>query len=144
MVDDLRSGQIEHQLLTALRPGPTDDPDRPVRVGGEQLAALADHLGFDPQPEAEAERLDPPSQTVDPVGQLAPVDDPVPERARVIVTGAEPAVVEDKQLDPEVAGDAGDIDQLRLIEVEVRPFPVVDQDRPRPIAPGSPGQALAV
>ena len=43
-------------------------------------------------------------QPVEPVRQLAPVDDPVAERAVVGVALAEPAVVEDEQLDAEVLG----------------------------------------
>ena len=38
-----------------------------------------------------------------PSGSFAPVDEPVAERGRVVVAGAEPAVVEDEQLDAELA-----------------------------------------
>ena len=67
VVDDLRPAEVEDELLAALRPRPAGDADRPVRMGREQLAPLADHLRLDPDPEAEAERLDPPGEAVDPV-----------------------------------------------------------------------------
>jgi hypothetical protein len=69
-------------------------------VGLEQAAALADHLRLDPQAEADAQVRDPACQAVDPVGQLASIHEPVAEGRGVVVTGAEPAVVEDEQLDP--------------------------------------------
>ncbi len=71
---------VEDELLAALRPRPAGDADRPVRVRLEQPALLADHLGLDPQTEPDAERLDLGRQAVETVGQLAPVDEPVPER----------------------------------------------------------------
>ena len=84
-------------------------PGRPTPIAqsgcvGEQPAALADHLWLDPQAELHAQAGDRAGQPVDPVGQLAPVDGPVAERAGVVVPRAEPAVVEHEQLDPEVMG----------------------------------------
>ena len=76
-----------------------------------------------------------------PVRELAAVDEPVAERAVVVVALAEPAVVEHEQLDPEVAGDLGDRDEPVLVEVEVGALPVVHEDRPRPVAPRSRGRA---
>ena len=81
--------------------------------------SAADHLRLDPQAEAEPERGDPPGEAVEPVGQLAPVDDPVAERAVVGIALAEPAVVEDEQLDAEVACRRGDRDEPVGVEVEV-------------------------
>ena len=135
MVDDLRARQIEDVLLAALRPRPARDPDRPVRVRLEQQAATADHLGLDPQPECQAERLDRPGEAVDAAGELAPIDDPVAERESFGVARAEPAVVEHEQLDAEVARRGRDLEQPRLVEVEVGRLPVVEQDRPRRVAP---------
>ena len=104
MVDDLGSGEVEHQLLAALRPRPARRADRPVRVTLEQAAARTDHLGLDPQAELEAQRLDLRRQRAKPARELAPINDPVAERAVVAVSLAEPAVVEDEQLDAEVRG----------------------------------------
>ena len=144
VVDDLRPGQVEHVLAAMLGSRPAGHADCPVRMLGKQPAALADHLRLDPQAELHAQGGDLAGQAVDPVGQLAPVDGPVAERAGVVVAGPEPAVVEDEQLDPQVAGDLGDGQQLGLVEVEVGSFPVIDQDRPRPVAPVAPGESLAV
>ena len=144
MVDDLRAAHVEDELLPALGPWPAGHADRPVRVGREEVAARAHHLGLDPQPEEHAERLDPPGDAGDPVRQLAQVDGPVAERGRVVVALAEPAVVEHEQLDAELVGDPGDLDELVLGELEVRPLPVVDEHRPRPVAPDAAGEPLAV
>src|SRR5439155_6940704 len=112
-------------------------------MGGEQLALLADHLGLDPDAEPQPEIRNPPGGPVDPVRQLPAIDDPVAERRCVVVPLPEPAVVEDEQLDPEIAGDRRDRDEPLLVEVEVRALPVVDEDRPRPIAPGAAGEPPA-
>ena len=53
------------------------------------------------------------------VGQLAGVDEPVAERESVLVALAEPAVVEDEQLDAQVARRCRDREQLVGVEVEV-------------------------
>ena len=79
-----------------------------------------------------------------PSGQLAAIDEPVAERGRVVVAGAEPAVVEHEQLDAEVARRRGDLDQAVGVEAEVGGLPVVDQDRPRPVTPVPARQAVAV
>ena len=144
VVDDLGAAHVEDQLLAALGPRPAGDADRPVRVGAEQLAVRADHLGLDPEPEVEPERGDPLGDAVEPVGQLRPVDEPVAERGGVVVAGAEPAVVEDEQLDAELARRRGDRDEPVGVEVEVGPLPVVDEDRPRAVAPDAAGEPLAV
>jgi hypothetical protein len=81
----------------------------------EEQAARADHLGLDPQAEAHAERLDPVGHAGDPVRQLAQVDGPVAERGRVVVALAEPAVVEDEQLDAQL-GRPRDLDELVLVK----------------------------
>ena len=143
VVDDLGPAHVEDELLAALGPLPAGDADRPVRVSLEQLAALADHLGLDPQAELQAERLDRAGQPVDAVGQLAAVDEPVAERRRVVVALPEPAVVEDEQLDPQLLRDGRHREEPIGVEIEVRALPVVDQHRPRPIAPRAAGQPLA-
>ncbi len=143
MLDDLRPAHVENELLAALGLLSARHADRPVRVGREQLAILADHLRLDPKPEPQAERLDRARQPVDPVGQLAAVDEPVAERGRVVVALSEPAVVEDEQLDPQFAGDGRHRQQPLGVEVEVRALPVVDLDRPRPVAPRPAGEPIS-
>ncbi len=144
VVDDLRPREVEDELLAALGPGPARDPDRPVRMRLEQPASLADHLGLDPHPEAQAQRLDLPGEPVDAAGELAPVDDPVAERRIVGIPLAEPPVIEDEQLDPEVARGGRDLEQPGLVEVEVGRLPGVEQDRPRRVAPRPPREPLAI
>src|SRR4051794_27436881 len=144
MVDDLRPRHVEHELLPALGAWAARDADGPVRVRLVQLAALADHLGLDPQTESDPERLDLRRNTVEAAGQLPPVDEPVAERRVVRIALAEPAVVEDEQLDTEVARGRGDLDELRLIEAEVGCLPVVEEDRPRPASPAPARQPVAI
>ncbi len=144
VVDDLRARHVQDELLAALGPWPAGDPDRPVRVRLEQAAAPADHLGLDPEAEPETEGLDLRGDAVEAVRQLSPVHEPVAERRVVRVTLAEPAIVEDEQLDPEIAGGRRDLDQLRFVEVEVGRLPVVEDDRPRCVAPPPARQPLAV
>ena len=113
-------------------------------MGPEQVAVRADHLGLDPEAEGEPEVGDVAGDPVEPVGQLAPVDDPVAERAVVRVAVTEPAVVEDEQLDPEVPCRGGDADQPLGVEVEVGRLPVVEQDGALAIAPRAPGETRPV
>ena len=131
-------------LLTALGPVSAVDADDPLGMGAIEVAVRADHLRLDPQTEAKPEVRDRTSDAVDPVGQLAPIDDPVAERAIVRIALAEPAVVEHEELHAEVARGRGDPDEPVVVEVEVGPFPVVEDDRPRPIAPPTARQSLAI
>ena len=122
-------------------------PGMPIAQSGwaaEQLAVRADHLGLDPDPEAEPERRDPLARR--PRARRAACAGRRPSRpaSRVVVARAEPAVVEDEQLDAEVARRGRDRDQPVGVEVEVGRLPVVDEDRPRPVAPGAARQPLAV
>ena len=143
VVHHVRAGHVEHELLAALRPRPAGDAERPVRVLGEQPAPRVDHLGLDPQAELEAQVEDPSRHGLQPARQLAPVDDPVAERARVVVPLPEPAVVEDEELDPQVARRGRHLDQGVLGEVEVDALPAVEEDRPGAIPPRAPGQPPA-
>ena len=102
-IDDLAARVVEDELLPALGPRTSGHTDGPVRVLLEQAAVLGDHLGFDPQTEPDAEFLHSLGQGRQPVGQLARIDEPVAERGRGVVPGAEPAVVEDEQLGPQIA-----------------------------------------
>ena len=120
VVDDLRPGQVEDELLAALGPRPAGDADRPVRVRGEQLGSRSLTISgsiHSPKRRPSASTLR--GEPVEAVRQLAPVDEPVAERGRVVVARAEPAVVEDEQLDAEVARRRRHLEQLRLVEVEV-------------------------
>ena len=110
----------------------------------EESAVRADHLGLDPDPEAEPQRLDPGGDAGEAVRELARVDEPVAERRRVVVARTEPSVIEDEQLDAKIARRLGDPQQLRLVEVEIGRLPVVDEDRPRGVAPGATGEPVAV
>ena len=144
VVDHLRPRHVQDVLLAALRPRPSGDADRPIGVRLEQPTPLADHLRLDPQTEGHPERLDLRAKSVEAAWQLAAVHGPIAERGRVRVALAEPAVVEDEQFDPEVARCGRDLEELRLVEAEIGRLPVIDEDRPRRIAPPSTRQPLAV
>ena len=144
VVHDLGPRVVEHQLLPALRPPAAGDADRPVGVGAEQVAVRVDHLGLDPDAELQPQALDVPDQRLDPARQLAPVDDPVAERRVVVVATAEPAVVEDEQLDAQGLGSPRDAHDPVVVEVEVGRLPVVEDDGARAVAPRAARQPLAV
>ena len=126
MVDDLGTRHVQDELLAALGPRPARDPDRPVRMRLEQLAVLADHLGLDPQPEPEAERLDLPGEAVDPVGSLRRSTNQSP--SEVVSSSRSPNQPSSRtnSSTPRSRAAVGDLEELRLVEVEVGRLPVVD------------------
>ena len=140
VVDHVGPAHVEDELLPAFRPRATGDADRPVRVRPVQIAVHADHLRFDPDPESDPKLRDPAADPGEPVGQLAQIRDPVAKRAVVRVAVPEPAIVEDEQLDPQVATGSRDLDEAVGVEVEVRALPVVEEDRPCSIPPHAASQ----
>jgi hypothetical protein len=113
-------------------------------VGGVELAALAHHLRLDPDPEAKPERLDLAGDSFDPAGELGQIGRPVAKGTGVTVASTEPAVVENENLDPQPLRRGRDLQQLGLVEVVVRRLPVVDDDRPRGIAPDAARESIAI
>ena len=88
------------------------------------------HLGLEPQPELHPELVHPVDQgaeTARPdVGRHLPVTEP----GTVVASGAEPAVVQDVTLDPQLGGAFGQRQQLLQVVVEIDRLPDVQRHRP--------------
>ena len=146
----LREGPVEHRCLELAHVGPqrvecelvamlswrATVAQHPVGMGVVQLRDGVDHLGFEPDAEA-----DPPvdgrlRERSESRRQLHRVAVPVAQAGRVVVAGerrAEPAVVEQEQLGADVRTAVDQLDDAGLVEVEERRLPVVRHDRPHPL-----------
>ena len=132
VLPDLPAGEVQGQLAAPPGVRPPRNPQRPVGMGPVEVAVLADHLRLNPDAEGHAQLLDPGHQGLQTAGELLPVDNPVPQTAPVAVSGAEPAVVHDKQLDVQRGGGLGDAHQLVGVEAELGGLPVVNEHRAAP------------
>src|SRR5664280_2153835 len=112
MIDDLMAGHVEDELVASFRARTCRNADYPIGVVGVQLAALADHLRLDPDPEAKPERLDLASDSFDPAGELGQIGRPVAKGAGVTVASTEPAVVANENPYPQLLRRGRDLQQL--------------------------------
>ena len=54
---------------------------------------------------------------------------PVTERGRILPATAEPAIIEDKPLDPEISRLRSELNETGFIEVEIASFPSIEMYR---------------
>ena len=131
-LERVRTGEVEHQLVTAEHGLVARCLQHPVGMFAVQVAVGADHLGLDPQAELQPE----PAYVVDQRGEPVGVDvgrhPPVAERRGVVAAAGEPAVVEHEPFGAHERGAIGQRAQASEIVVEVHRFPGVDQHRSRP------------
>ncbi|MNJ49661.1 hypothetical protein D3C77_449060 [compost metagenome] len=90
------AGVIEHELVASGRARPIRHMDDPIWVIAVKLAVFINHLGLEPKAELHAETCDPIPKLPEAAGQLLPIDVPIAQRRRVIVTFAEPPVIQNK------------------------------------------------
>ena len=124
--------QVELELESLESPLTAGLGDDPVGVVAVERGGRVDHLRFDPHAEADAGLRSGASDGFQPVGQLASVDHPVAQSGLVVVTRelvAEPAVVEQEQLGPDLGGLGAEACEARLVEREPGRLPVVRHDR---------------
>ena len=93
-----------------------------------EVRVYGHHLRLEPEAELEAALVRTLRHALQAALELLHVDNPVAERAVVVLTLAEPAVVKHHELDAEVFGTGREIVHLRIVEVKVRRLPVVDED----------------
>ena len=127
--------------LALVAPGHMDDP---VRVRAVEITVLIDHLKLEPETELDSDLLHLLRQPVDTGRQLLKVAIPVSKTAVVIISCAEPAVVEDKEFNADFFGLPRHREQLLLCEIEVSPLPVIEQDRALLISPLTAGESRSV
>src|ERR1035437_1075089 len=111
MVDDLMAGHVQNELVAPFGVRTCGNADCPIGVVGVQLAALADHLGLDPDPKAKAQRLDLAADSFEAAGELGPIGGPVTKGAVVVVASTEPAVIENEHLNPQALRRGRDLEQ---------------------------------
>ena len=128
-IGDLGIAQVKDPLVTTLAVEAFGNRRRPVGVLPIQAAVDVDHFRLDPDAEAESEIGDLFTQTFQPTGQLLGIGVPVAEGAGIVAAVAEPAVVHDEQLDPELFSRFRHGDQIAFADIEVGRFPRVEQDR---------------
>jgi hypothetical protein len=102
-------------------------------VGPGEIGVGADHLGLDPQPELHVEAPYVVDERVQAVRPHLLVDVPVPQAGGVTASVAEPTVVEDEALDPDLRRQVGERPEPVHVVIEVDRLPGVEDDRPGPV-----------
>gem|GEM_PF-4149774 len=115
--------------MPALARGLAGHAQHPLGVGAREVAALVDHLRFDPDAGAHPEPRDPRGEGPQPRRELLRVDGVVAEAARVVVATGEPAVVDHEEFDAELRGLLREAQLPLLVVVEVGRLPRVVDDR---------------
>ena len=111
-------------------------------MGPVEVAVLRDALRLKPQAEQQAGVGNPLHQFRQGAAQLLLVGEPVPQAGMVIVSLAEPAVVQHKEFHPQLGGLLGHGHQFVPGEIEIGALPAVQQDRPAPAGPLAPADMV--
>jgi hypothetical protein len=99
-----------------------------VRAG--DVAVAVDHLGFEPQAELHAKRVDGLHQRVESGGPHVRGDHPVAKPGGVVAARTEPPVVEHVPLDSDGCCPLGQVDEFVRVVAEVNGFPYIERYRP--------------
>ena len=127
---NLRVAQVEDQLVAEVIFLAVGKFEYPVRMLFVQFAFRADHLRLQPDPELNSGAFGLFNQVAKAVRQLFDVLLPVAQPGAVVVARvfvAEPAVVEQKQVNAQLLAVFKQRGQLFFVEVEIRRFPVVQE-----------------
>ena len=126
---DIRTGHIDHVLLTCDGAVASGNMDAPVGMRTIKVGVRRDHFGFVPDTELETEGIHTVNQHTETARKLVFVDIPVTERAVVGISDAEPAVVHNEHFDADFLGTFREGNELVGVKAEVSCFPAVDEKR---------------
>ena len=118
VVTNIRTGEIQHELIARLSARASGKVQHPVRVLAVQIAVRVDHLRFYPEAEVHAEGMDLVDEWLEAVRELLRVHVPVAEACMVVVSLAKPAVVHDESLDADTGCLLGERLLSGLIDAE--------------------------
>ena len=138
VIADSRTAKIQNELIASERRLPAGNPYCIFGMCPVQIAVGINHLGFKPQAELHTEPVDFSRKFRQASPKLPAVYVIITKPCRIIISFAEPAVIENKQFDSQTAGSFGEVNQLAPGEREEVSFPVIQQDRPFfsfPVAP---------
>ena len=101
----------------------------PVRMLPVQVAVFIHHLRFDPDTEFQSHPIDLLDQLTQAAPQLFLIDFPVAESSQLTVSLAEPSVIHDEHLDPELCGLLRQFQKRLPGEIKIGRLPAVEQNR---------------
>ena len=99
-----------------------------------EIRVFTHHLRFDPEPELQSFGLNLLNQPAEAVREFPAIRRPVAQRTVIFVPVAEPAIVQDQQLDTELPGIPRKAQQQCFVEVQIRRL----RHTPRRAPPGTP------
>ena len=144
MVHHLGSRIVQYQLIPAQRGLSARNMQTPVRMFAVQIRVRIDHLRLDPEAELHPQGFHLFGQSGDSPRQQLFRRHPVSETGVIISSGAEPAVIQYKQLHAAFFGFCSDLQKLLFVKIKIGGFPVIDQDRTFFFFPEAPHQPFSV
>ena len=128
---DVHCGHIEHELVAFLARGDTLQ----VQGGGGCLLIEptdgADHLGLDPDAEVDAAGAGVFCQGGEAVREFAGIGGPIAQGAGVVISLAEPAIIQHKHFSAQIGGSGDELAQGGFIDIEVHTLPAVEEGAAR-------------
>ena len=122
--------KIQHELIAPHGGLPSRHRQRPVRMCTVEIGIFADHFRLDPEANLQTKVVDLFQERLEAVRQLARIRCPIAEAAVIVIPMAEPAVVDDQHVYAQVFCLTRQIEQFRLVKVEIHGLPAVEQNRP--------------
>ena len=116
----------------------------PVRMFSIKIAVFAYHFRLKPKTEFHPFCLCLLRNSRNAIGQFLQIRIPVAKGRMIILPFSEPSVIQYKQFDSKPFRRAYDLKNLFLIEIKISRFPVVDENRSRPVSPVSSCQACTI
>ena len=131
IVHYFRAGHVQHHLTASDAWLASGHDQCPVRMDAEQVGVLADHLRFQPEPGLQPHCVELIHQSFKTAGQLSKILFPVAEACPVIISAAEPAIVQNQQFNTKIFSIFCDAEDLSLVKIKIRRFPCIQQYRSR-------------
>ena len=108
-----------------------------------EVAVFIDHFGFDPDTELESFSVYPVDQFLHLAAELLFIDVPVAESGIIIISLAEPAVIQDQHIHSERDCLLCQSEDIRSVKIHIERFPAVEKNRAHLIAPFSTAHMLS-
>ena len=138
------SGEIQHMLMSCMTFKPARCRNQPIRMPPVKVTVFIYHFQFYPQAKLQSHIFNLSGQSGNTFRQFFKIGIPVSQTSVIIISGSEPAVIQNKKLCAGFLCLFGNVQDLFLIKVKIGGFPVIQQDRTGLISPDSSHKPFSV
>ena len=134
IIADFCTREIQHELMTAKGYRIVRRTQYPIRMCMVKLGIDGDHLWFKPKAKFQPSLMCTLCNSGKTALQFFPIDEDIAKRGIIVVSLAEPAVIQHHEFKSKISRTGGKPIHLFFVKIKIGRFPIIDENRPHGIA----------